>query len=335
MLKPWIKLGWPANNSETRLITPGVSILWPFSYSQHVKSGRSYHSRLALEVLHNIKEPVVHIGLLRELDFNLVKVTESILFEMGISTGVPKKHLLITSVWMFGAAVISHIEDGLLPLVQAARSWVHRMSSRHASTERRHGGLSGTPAPLGLEWRPEDGRCITGCAHGSVRRHGAMRHRGEHLMLRRGSTILDAVGQLPVAGVSVDSTRRASRPRRCAEWYACWVCTVVGQQATRAVYCARESVCDRLVDWDGAGIAVVRRAGRVWISICALALTFPLFSFSFPFPLALAESLLLLETVPLLEPLLLLHIVGLVAAEAFRGEWTRGHSSRSIPQSDC
>lgn len=39
MLKPWIKLGWPANNSETRLMTPGVSILRPFSYSQHVKGG--------------------------------------------------------------------------------------------------------------------------------------------------------------------------------------------------------------------------------------------------------------------------------------------------------
>lgn len=39
VLKPWIKLGWPANNSETRLMTPGVSILRSFSYSQHVKGG--------------------------------------------------------------------------------------------------------------------------------------------------------------------------------------------------------------------------------------------------------------------------------------------------------
>lgn len=296
-----------------------------------LKAGHSCHSRLALEVLHYIKEPVIHIGLLRELDFDLIKVAESILFETGISTGVPRKHLFMNSIWMFRTAVISHIEDGLLPLVHAARGWSHRMTSCHASTERQ--GLSGTPASLGLEWRPKDGRCITGCAHGSVRWHGAMRRWGEHLMLRRGSTILDAVGQLPVAGVSVDSARRTSRPRRCAEWYACWVCTVVGQQAPRAVYCARESVCDRLVDWDGAGIAVVRRAGRVWFSICALALTFPLFSFSFPFPLALADSLVLLEKSSTVS--LLLHIVGLVAAEAFRGEWTRGHSSRSIPQSDC
>ena len=39
MLKPWIKLGCPANSSETRLMTPGVSILRPFSYFQYVKGG--------------------------------------------------------------------------------------------------------------------------------------------------------------------------------------------------------------------------------------------------------------------------------------------------------
>lgn len=27
MLNPWIRLGWPANSSETLLMTPGVSIL--------------------------------------------------------------------------------------------------------------------------------------------------------------------------------------------------------------------------------------------------------------------------------------------------------------------
>lgn len=294
--------------------------------------GHICHSRLAFEVLHDVEESVIHIGLLRELDFDLVKVAESILFETGISTVVPRKQLLVTSVCIFGTAVISHIEYGLLSLVHVARGWSHRVASGHASTERQ--GLSGTPAPFGLEWRPKDGRSITGCAHGTVRRHGAMRRRGEHLMLRRSSTVLDAVGQLPTAGVSVDSARRTSRPRRRAEWYICWVCTMVGQEATRAVYCARESVCDGLVDWDGAGIAVVRRAGRVWFSVCALALTFPLFSFPFSFPLSLADPLVLLleksSTVPLL-----LHIVGLVATEAFRGGWTRGHSSRSIPQSDC
>lgn len=206
------------------------------------------------------------------------------------------------------------------------------MTGRHASTERH--GLWWTPTAIGLEWRPEHGRCAAGCAHGTVRRHGTMRCRGEHLVLRRGSAILNAMGKLPIVGVPVDSPRGASRPRRCAEWYACWICTVVGQQATRAVYCAWESVCDRLVDWDGAGIAVVRRAGRVWFSVCALAFAFPLFSFSLSIPLSLADPLVLLLEESSTMPLVL-HIVGLVPAEAFRGGWTRGHSSRSIPQSDC
>jgi hypothetical protein len=134
----------------------------------------------------------------------------------------------------------------------------------------------------------------------------------------------------------VDSSRGSSWPRRCAERHAGWICTVVGQQATRAVYCTWESVCDRLVDWDGAGIAVVRRAWRVWISVCALAFALPLFSvpFSFPFPLSFPDPLVLLLEESSSVPLLL-HVVGLVPPEAFRGEWTRGHSSRSIPQSDC
>lgn len=96
------QFGDAANNS--RRVDP-VAVQLPATCQ---KAGHSYHSRLALEVLHNIKEPVVHIGLLRELDFDLIKVAESILFETGISMGVPRKHLLMTSVWMFGAAVISH-----------------------------------------------------------------------------------------------------------------------------------------------------------------------------------------------------------------------------------
>lgn len=310
-----------------------MSILWSFSSWQHVKrNGHNWHSRLALEVLHDVEESVIYIRLLRELDFDLVEVAQSILFGTGISAGVPRKQLPMTSVCIFGAEAVSHIKYGLLALVHGARDWSQCMTARHASTEGH--GLSVAPTAFRLEWRPEHGRCTAGCAHGAVRRHGTVRCRGEHLMLRRGSTVLNAMGKLPVAGVPVDSARGTSWPRRCAEWDACWVCTVVGQQATRAVYCAWESVCDRLVDRDGAGIAVVRRAGRVWFSVCALAFTFPLFSFSFPLPLSLAHSLVLLLEESGTMPLVL-HIVGLVPAEAFRGEWTRGHSSRSIPQSDC
>lgn len=205
-----------------------MSILRSFSYAQHVKMwGHSFHSRLAFEVLHDVEESVIHIGLLRELDFHLVKVAEGILFKTSISMGGPRKQLLMISVCKFGTAVISHIEYGLLSLVHIARGWSHRVTSGHASTERQ--GLSGTPAPFGLEWRPEYGRRTAGCAHGAVRRHGPMGRRGEHLMLRRGSTILDAVRQLPVAGVSVDSARGPSWPRRCAERHVWWVCTVVCQ----------------------------------------------------------------------------------------------------------
>jgi len=35
--------------------------------------------RLALEVFHNVKKPIVHIGLIRELDLDLVQVAERIL----------------------------------------------------------------------------------------------------------------------------------------------------------------------------------------------------------------------------------------------------------------
>lgn len=306
-----------------------MSILPPLSYLQHVKSqGHSCHSRLALEVLHDVQEPIIYVWLLRELDFDLVQVAESILFETGISTGVPRKHLLPTSVCIFGTAVVSHIEYGLLSLVHVARNGSQRMTRRHAGTEGHV--LRGTPTAFRLEGRPEHGRCTPGRPVG---RHGSVGCRGEHLMLRRGSAILDTVRKLPTARVTVDSSWRPSWPRRRAKWHACWVGTVVGQQATRAVYCAGKSVRDRLVDWDGAGVAVVRRAGWVWFSICAVAFAFPLLSFSFTFPLSLTDPLVLLEervTVPLL-----VHTVGQVPAEAFRGEWTRGHSSRSIPQSDC
>lgn len=37
------------------------------------------HVRLALEVLHNIKEPVIHIGLVVKLHFDLVEVRQGIL----------------------------------------------------------------------------------------------------------------------------------------------------------------------------------------------------------------------------------------------------------------
>ena len=37
------------------------------------------HSRLALEIFHDVKETIVDIGLIVELDFDLVKVSQGIL----------------------------------------------------------------------------------------------------------------------------------------------------------------------------------------------------------------------------------------------------------------
>lgn len=71
MLNPWIRLGWPANNSETRLITPGVSILSFVSF-EFLGCGAVSDARLALEVFHDVKKSVVHVRLFRELNFNLI-----------------------------------------------------------------------------------------------------------------------------------------------------------------------------------------------------------------------------------------------------------------------
>lgn len=44
VLKPWMRLGWPANNSETRLITPGVSMLLLVSCGVFESGGGSRHT---------------------------------------------------------------------------------------------------------------------------------------------------------------------------------------------------------------------------------------------------------------------------------------------------
>jgi hypothetical protein len=73
-----MRLGWPLKSVETRWITPGVSILLRVSYSisQH---GVDSCLRLTLEVVHNIKESVVDIGLVYKTDLDLIKIAECIL----------------------------------------------------------------------------------------------------------------------------------------------------------------------------------------------------------------------------------------------------------------
>jgi hypothetical protein len=41
------------------------------------------HLRLAFEVLHNIKESIVDIGLVGKLNFDLIKITEGILWQIN------------------------------------------------------------------------------------------------------------------------------------------------------------------------------------------------------------------------------------------------------------
>lgn len=64
-------------------MTPGVSML-EFQGQLFMKIGGLFgnflYSRLALEIFHNIKESVVHVGLVHELDLDLVQVTECVLF---------------------------------------------------------------------------------------------------------------------------------------------------------------------------------------------------------------------------------------------------------------
>lgn len=43
------------------------------------------YSRLALKVLHDVEEPIVHIGLVMKLDFDLIQVGEGILRTKRIS----------------------------------------------------------------------------------------------------------------------------------------------------------------------------------------------------------------------------------------------------------
>lgn len=75
-------------------MTPGVSILYLISttHSLLLPAGRA-NLRLALEVLHDVKEPVVHIRLVGELDLDLVKIAEGILLHAGISTCIPRGSL--------------------------------------------------------------------------------------------------------------------------------------------------------------------------------------------------------------------------------------------------
>lgn len=147
MLNPWIRLGWPANSSETRLMTPGVSMLPIVSNPGHVLRA-SWHLRLALEILHDVEESVVHIGLLRELDLNLVKIAQRILLEKWNQHLYLQEAAFTSLGFIFSTAVMSYIENGLLALVHTARSRRHGMTRGHTGTEGHR--LTGASTSFGL-----------------------------------------------------------------------------------------------------------------------------------------------------------------------------------------
>lgn len=101
VLNPWIRFGCPANRSETRLITPGVSIL-----HHHQSLNRAYESfsalnlRLALEVLHNIKESVIDVRLLGELDLDLIQIAQGILRGVTISSVLQHASLMVANIYI-------------------------------------------------------------------------------------------------------------------------------------------------------------------------------------------------------------------------------------------
>lgn len=79
-MKPEINSGWPLKRMETRSITPGVSILSSFdpSICMHTILYNNNYLRLTLEVFHDIQKLIVHVRTGRELDFDLIQVSQSV-----------------------------------------------------------------------------------------------------------------------------------------------------------------------------------------------------------------------------------------------------------------
>lgn len=286
MLNPWIRFGWPAKSSETRAMTPGVSILFPcqVSIEQVDWAWKSASSRLAFEVLHDIEEPIIHIRLVGKLDLDLVEVTEGILLNAGISMCTTRQSLenFIWALSATEAAVESHIKYGLLSLVHGSGRWAHGTAGGHAAAKRHR--LSSATTSFSLQRRAEDGSCAPGRAHGTIRRHGGMWARSEHWVLRWASAILCpmwwrlsvwfAVEGTNWAGTS--RTGRTSGTGRCAQLDIRRRRSMTRQETTGAVYCSSVAICYGLVDGQRPGIAVMGCIGRVWLSVWGSVATIPI-----------------------------------------------------------
>ena len=79
MLNPWMRSICPLNNTDTRSMTPGVSILAnEKGFIAREKWYKIKDVRLALEVFHDIQKVVVYIRLVLELQLDRVKIAKSV-----------------------------------------------------------------------------------------------------------------------------------------------------------------------------------------------------------------------------------------------------------------
>lgn len=142
-------------------MTPGVSILafelalFPFFVllllSVPTRQVGTKHLRLTLEILHYIEELVIHVWLLVELDFDLVKIAQRIL-RRRVSA---ERRRAQTGLGQ------AYVENRLLPLGHPGRPLRDGMPGAHTRAERQllHGSgtILGCPsAILGLERTAED-----------------------------------------------------------------------------------------------------------------------------------------------------------------------------------
>ncbi len=276
VLNPWMRLGWPANRSDTRLMTPGVSILVECQPRQtQPGSTRAVHLRLALEVLHDVEKAVVHVGLVVELHLHLVEVAEGILVCFPLASTC--RGALQT---LRGRA--TNIQDGLLAVREPARR-TGRAAGAGARAGAPWAGVAGGQRPsegsrldattaLGLERSAEHGAAGGPQGVGGGAEPCGM---GANMCCWDGRIVLAAVRQRRrPARLAVQRPAEArSRTGRRAQRHGRRCCAVVCQQAAGAVDGSGDSRGHGLVDGQRAGGAVVgRRARGVGLALVSLVL---------------------------------------------------------------
>lgn len=95
-------------------MTPGVSILERGVRGDVISSKKFRHLRLTLEVLHDVQEPIIHIRLINELNFDLIEIAQSILADSVLSA------ILHLDGHQSKQDRETYIKDGLLALHDAS-----------------------------------------------------------------------------------------------------------------------------------------------------------------------------------------------------------------------